>query len=100
MGSIPEQMRELASTFEQMSQKINEQQGRIDVLSREVEQLRRERDEYRESLNSVLRSQAPAQEAEVNAQLDPATRTGVNFEQLMESLPDLFPQGGETTHAG
>jgi hypothetical protein len=96
-----ERLRALEAVCEQLRQQAASQREQVGELLRENERLREEarrvsaaRDEYRASLLAVLREQAGTREAEIEAELAEAERTGVPSEQVLREIEGLARSGG------
>jgi acyl transferase domain-containing protein len=92
-----DQLQELQEECERLRQQLAAQQRQVSEIIKENEKLRdqaqavqTERDEYRASLLAVLREQAIAREAEIEAELLEAARTGVPAEHVLQELEELI----------
>lgn len=90
MSKELETLREFLAASKRLEEQLIAQQTRIEELERENEDLRRQCAQTGQALNAVLSDYSESYLDEVHAQFDPSTRTGVDFEQVMNQLQAVY----------
>src|SRR5437016_9533173 len=90
MSKELETLQEILSASKRLEEQLIARETRIEELERENQDLRRQCEETGLALNAALRDASAAYLDEIHAQLDPSTRTGVDFEHVMNELETVY----------